>query len=212
VPLDGATTNTHIITYDLIHGGWKLSSIEVRDMADTALNQTTEQMWFQLGTWGTDTVSSGPATGWHAVRANHGNRDPNDGGIVFREDSRAYTLGQIQQKKRWDWLAIEGFSEQATAVVSVLTRRNNDSWLYLGDVTFPKTGGVVIVLGQDALPWESSSNGIFLRKINLADIDPSYTLQIRLTQTNASDASKPTFVNTSIAARVIEQEFDNDTT
>lgn len=212
VPLDGAIRNTHIITYDLFHGSFSLHSIELRDVATTALNQTTDKVWFQLGTWGTDTVSSGPATGWHAVRGFHGNRDPDDSGIVFREDSRGYTMGQIQNKKRWDWLAIEGFSEQATAVVSVLTRRNNDSWVFLGDVTFPKTGGVVVVLGDDALPWESSSNGIFLRKIGLADIDPSYTLQIRLTQTSASDYAKPTFVNTSIAAKVIEQEFDNETT
>jgi len=214
VPLDDATENNYVLSVDLDTGGWAIHTLPVRDLAAGRLDSVDKNdfLYMQANEATADTTpSSAAAVAWHVFRAFDENAytDPGGDSIVYKEDSRGFHFGQIMNEKRWEWLALMGYANNATSPVDVLVKVDNDRWTYVGQLIYEEVGGVKIVLGTDPLPWEGRPNGLALNKLSLSDIDPGFTLQVRLTQTNATDVSRPNFSLLAVAARIIDPVFDN---
>lgn len=209
VPLDGATKNTHVISYDLVTGAWYLNTWDGADLTVARLTQLSERLFMQYGTLTADSVATGSYTGWHVFRGYTGDVDPGGTPVAYTEDSKAYTFGTVDQKKKWTWVGIHAFNENASCPMDVAVRVDNDRWQDVGTVHFPKAGGTAVILGTTPLPWGTLPNGVVFRHLSLEDVQPGYMIQLRLTQTSPSDWSRPTIIQTAIAARPIPHELDN---
>lgn len=212
VPLDGAINNNYIFCLDLITGGWSLFTVGARGLVASTQNQTADQLWLQANTWGTDSVSSGPATGWHVYRTFTGLHFPNEENIDYREESRGFMGQAIQQRKRWDWLCIQGYGLTATCVIQVEAKQDLGDWVWIDEVTFPLAGGVYAILAEDALPWVGEPLSVSTRKVDLTELPPSYVLQYSLACTEATEHGRPVFLSTAIRYSKIDPEFDNEIT
>lgn len=210
VPLDGATKNTHILVFDLIKQRWiGTYTWTVADLTTTNMNETQDVLWIQYNTLRSDTTFTTADLGYHVYRSHTGNIDPNGVTADFREESRAYTFGTLDHKKRWEWLSVHAYNQTATAVIGVDVKVNNDKWVNVGNVTFPPVGGTIVIIGSSRLVWSGLPNGVNSAKLSLADVTPGYMLQTRLTSTSPTDYSVPYFVQTNVAASIIDPEFDN---
>lgn len=212
VPLDGATQNTHIIIYDLINQSFYLSTLKVADLQAMRLNQTADKLWGQYGEWASESHASDTDIGWHTYQLFTGRWNPGTVPVAYDYESRAFTFGALKRKKRWEWFGIMAYNTTATATIDVEAKVDDDRWSTLDSVTFPVAGGTYVILGSTPLPWGSLPNGMHQRKVSLSDLQPGYTLQLRLTQTSVSDTAYPTFIGMSVAAKPLASEFDNTIT
>lgn len=212
VPTDDAPHNNLLLVFDLETGAWYFHTLTCRDLAEIRTGQDEKHyLYAQLNAPTTDTIASNQ-WGFHIFRTfvEGSYRDPNDASIVYKEDSRAFHFNRILNEKRWEWMALQGYANGATSPVDVFAKIDNDRFQYVGQLLFPEAGSVMIVLGEDDLPWEGRPVGLKSQKLSLSDLDPGFTLQIRLTQTSASDYSRPRFSLQAIAARTFDPTFDNE--
>lgn len=212
VPLDGATQNTHILSFDLINGGWYINTLDGVDLVNERLNQNSERLWLQSNQLTADSVATGSGglvTGYHVFQTYTGDVMPGGSPVPYREVSRAYTFGSLDVVKTWDWVSLHAYNLNTTCVMDVWVQVNNDSAYTVGTFVVPPAGGNSIILGATPLPWFSVPNGVHMAKLSLADVPPGYFLQIHLTQTGTSDFSRPTILQTVVAAHPLEPVFDN---
>lgn len=215
VPLDGATENTHILSFDLLGNGWYLNTLDAKDLVTTRLTGTQDNLYLQSNVYSQDTTPTNSGTffaGAHVFRTFTGDVFPGGQAVPFREESKAYTFGSVDQKKRWSWFSLHAYNQNATCVIDVACKIDNDSAVSVGQIVLPPAGGTTIILGSTQLPWHAVPNGIHMRKLGLEDLTPGYMIQMILTQTGPSDFGRPTIVQTAIGARPVAAEFDNEIT
>ncbi len=215
VPLDGAVQNTHIISFDLIGGGWYLNTLDARDLTQARLTQTQERMWLQSNIWTTDTSPTNNGTlfsGYHVFKTYTGDVYPGGRSVPYTEVTKAFTFGTVDQRKKWSWFSLHGYNLNATAVIDVLAKIDNDSAVTVGQIILPPAGGNTVILGSTPLPWQAIPNGVHMRKLSLEDLPPGHMIQMILVQTNPSDFGQPTILQTAINARSVGNEFDNSAT
>jgi len=212
VPMDGATENSHVLTYDLVSDAWFLNDWDAKDFALAQLNQDRVRLMFQNNVFTNDTARSGLVQGWHVFRGYEGEADPGNHPVRYSAETRAYDFGNILQRKKGSWFGILASSPGATAQVNIQYRLDNGLWADLGSLTFPQQSENLITLGVDPLPWGPEGVAIAGRKISLEDLSPFYTLQLRILQTGASDFGPIEFNGFAVAARPIAPEFDNTIT
>ncbi len=213
VPLDGAVVNTHTIVQDLIDGAWYLFDWAAADYVAARLTQTKENLWMQYGDLSTDTVAgSNSVESRHTFQCFVDNRDPSNSPIEWSEESRAYAFGDTTLRKVWEWAGIACLNQTATAVVDVYYSVNNGPYSLAEEspLYFPPGGANFITLGVDPLPWTPEELSINTRKISLADVEPGYYLQLKFV--SSSDFAEPQIVQSMLAARLLDQEFDNSIT
>lgn len=209
VPLDGATNNTHVIMYDMLQGGWYLFSYTVSGL--TAL-RGTETQTYMYGLWNTptsDTTYTTPQDGFHTYRLFYQYTDPDGSPPPWKEHSRAYTFGTLDQKKRWNWFAVQLLNNTYTAAFDISYRIDDGDWFHLKSVVADPIGGWETVLKEDPLPWTKRPARARLMKVNLTDIEPAYSIQFAIGQTAATDYATVQVLQTLVAAEVLEPEFDN---
>lgn len=212
VPLDGATDLTHVLIYNIVQNQWSVRGWTPRAFAVARLSDTRDRLWMQYNAFTTDSNASGYLSGWHVYRCYEGDVDPNGAPVTWQEDTRAFSFGYLENKKRWEWMGIQLANANATCTVDVQYRVDNGAWNPLGSMMFPIEGGQIVVMGVDPLPWTPNEITINGKKLSLADIEPGYTMQFRLVSSSTTEWSHPAVMNVLVAGRPIQSEFDNSIT
>jgi hypothetical protein len=212
VPMDGATENSHVLSYDFINDAWHINTWDAKDFAVARLNQTQDRLLLQNNVNTLDSTASGLTQGWHVFRTYSGGVDPNNEAVKFQMDTRAYGFGSLANRKRWSWFGIHAENDTATSVIDVFYRVDDGDWVFKESVTFPVAGGNLITLGTTPLPWQPQGAAINMRKVGLEDVPVGYLIQFRLGQTSVTDFGHPSILMTAASARVIDPEFDNSIT
>lgn len=202
VPLDSNEENSHTLIFDTRTG----ALIAVEPVAYKAFavgsgidsSSVKRYLYAQGNSSVADCSFTGALTGYHVYRLFDESKTLDPGGqtVTAQEETPAYTFGTLRSKKRWKTfdIMLEGWSG-ATSSVLVEYRPDKSSWTTLGTE----------VVAQ----WSGSNNQLTLRKLGLDDVQPSYTLQFRVT---SSDTSRPSIVYTGVEANVLPDEQDNDIT
>lgn len=212
VPLDGATENTHILSFDFITSAWTIHTWQGKDLATSRLTQTADRLWLQSNIFTTDTTPSTVQSGYHTYRLFSGDIDPGGDPVPYQEDGRAFTFGSLHVRKKFTWFSIHADNPNATTEVDVFVKVDNDSYVLQDTVIFPTANVDIVILAATPLPWTSIPNGVKMRKIGLEDVPPGHMIQFRLGQTSVSDFGRVNFLQTAAAARIIDEEFSNEIT
>jgi hypothetical protein len=207
VPLDGATENSHVLSFDFITGAWYINTWTPKAFTVTTLNQNATHLWMQYNAQTADCSATGVTTAYHVFQNFSGNQDPGGVPVIYQEDSRAFTFDTLKHKKRWRWGSIGVLNEAAdTCVIGIQYNLDNSGWVTLTTMVFG-FATQSIILGVDPLPWEPGEASLRMGKFSLDDVDPGFFLSIR--HLGHSDLSAPTIVHSAIAAEIIPPEFDN---
>lgn len=213
VPLDGAVAPSHTIVRDLVTGAWYLYDWAAACYSRARLTQTSNRLFMQYGNLSTDTVpSSNSVESRHTFLCFIDVRDPSNSPIEIIEESRAYSFGELRVRKQWEWAGVWAFNGSATSVMDAYYSVNNGAFTLAPDspIYFKPGDGITITLGTDPLPWLPSESEMFMRKIDLSTARPGYFIQLKLQ--SQSDYAQPEIVQTMIAARLWDDEFDNEIT
>lgn len=208
VPLDGATTNTHILSLDLTNGSWYLNTWDARDLVTALLTETTLRLWMQSNLSTADCSTTGAFTGYHIFKCFSGYLDPGGAAIQFREDGRGMIpTGNIQDLCNWDWVGITLKNDAgATGALTVLYNIDNAGWVTAGSLTFEATG-YEIYLGDSPLPWQMNATALVTKYLSLADAPPGYTIQIRYVSEDLF--SQPSVLDVVVASLPVGPQIDN---
>lgn len=207
VPLDGATENTHILSFDVITGAWYLNTWKAKSLVVGPLNETQDRLWMQYNTLTSDSAVTGTSTDYHVFKTFTGTIDPGSSPIITREDSRAYAFGDMTRRKTWDHFTLHVRNEgNATALYTILYNVDQKGWITAAtNVAF--AGKEVPILAQTPLPWLASEALVRQFRLDLTKIEPGYFIQMRVL--GQSHASQPIVVETDVSARILDEEFDN---
>jgi hypothetical protein len=213
VPLDGAVENTHVLIFDLQTQAWSITTWDPKTFYVIQLpGDTRDKLYMQYNTLVADCSNTAAYSAYHTYKCFSGLLDPGGEPIIFQEDSRGLNFGGIDKKKRWDWLSIS-FRNNASETCAIGVAYNVDrrGWVTAGSAVFGSiAGGLDTVLGETPLPWGVTIGATRTFKFGLNDIDPGYFIQIRYFGT--SDAAEPVVLDMAVAAKPIEEEFDNSIT
>lgn len=208
VAMDGAVINTHILRYAPATKSWSLIKLGAMDLKEHDLALTQDDLWMQSNIPGNDSSVTGVPTDdpYQVYRVYDGDLDPAAERVVWNEVSRAFIFDEPVARKRWH-KATFMFSSPETSYVEVKTRVDFGDWDTTATFYIPAAQNA-IVLGQDALTWESSSDVIRRKDVSLRDVTPGYNLQVQMTNgTTQSDTGAMTCWLTEIQAEIQEDEF-----
>ena len=201
VPLDGALENTHLLVFDLIRNG---ALIGIEDLACASLEVVKSFegpadrafLFAQYANITTDCSFTGAVSGFNIFKLYDPNSALDPGGVAVsaREDGQAFTVHTFEKKKRWSnfKLMVEPATD-VTGSISVAYSLDSGPFTNIGSQIFEPT----------------TDRRLFLRKIGLEDVEPSYTIQFRV---ESGDTARPSVVYTGVEARIIEDEQDNEIT
>lgn len=210
VPLDGATENTHVISYDITSGAWFLNTWDPKAFVVARLNTSADRLIYQNNFLSTDSTVSGLSAGWHAYRAYAGGLDPSGSAVPYELQTRGYVFDRLELRKKLSWFGLQVSNLNATHIPDIHYRIDNGSWFPLGSMTFPVgSSGSTVVLGQTPLPWTPAEAAVNFRKLGMEDTAPAYIVQFRVFTTNPSDFGMPSILQAFVGGRLIDQEFDN---
>ena len=121
VPLDGATENSHVLSFDVVNQAWYINTWSAKGFAVAALNETSDFLWMQYNTLTADSAVTGTSTDYHVFKSFTGVLDPGGVPVITREDSRAYSYGDTTRRKLWDHFTLQVRNEgNATAMYTIL--------------------------------------------------------------------------------------------
>jgi hypothetical protein len=212
VPLDGATDNTHILTFDFETEAWSVQTWGPKTLVTARLADTQDRMFMQYNTRLADCSNTAAASAYHTYKCYAGLLDPGGAPVVFQEDSRALSFGGIHMKKRWDWLSLSFRNDASeTCVVGLMYNVDRRGWVTAGSAVFGAiAGGLDTILAVTPLPWGVSVGATRTFKFGLSDVDPGYYIQVRYF--GISDLAQPVILDVAMAARPLAPEFDNSIT
>jgi len=211
LPLDGATENTHILQFNMRKPGWRIHTWRSKGLAVTRLNQAQPRLWMQYNQSTLDCSTTAAASGFHLFQLFTTLDDVDSTPVIFRLQTRAFIGNELNLQKRWDHVSVF-FRNDATETMTVALEYNldNSSWVTFASLVAGGQPGAGVVLGETPLPWGLDS-GIFRKlKFTLSDINPGYTLQLRMT--GQSDLGQPIFYNIGISAEMLNDTYDNEIT
>lgn len=207
VPLDGATENTHVLSFDLLTGAWFLQSWRPKAFAVARMTEQQTRLWQQYRDQTGDCSVTGLQTAYHIFKSFSGLLDPSGVPVIYQEDSRQFNFDTFEHKKRWAWGSLSVLNEATvTCVMGLQYNLDNSGWVTLTTAVF----GPSIqdpILGVTPLPWGPGTASFRTVKFSLEDVDPGYMIALRYI--GQSDLSVPTVAKTTLAARPIRTEFDN---
>lgn len=209
VPLDGATENTHVLSFDFLSRHWYLNTWDVKAFSVSRMNEEQPQLWYQSNVQTADCSVTGSFTGYQIFQTGTGLLDPGGIPVIYQEDTRAFTFGGIDRKSAWDNLQLTVLNEAAeTCAMGLLYNIDQRGWITFASAVI---GGVSEdpILGETPLPWGSLSGVIRTFRFSLADVKPSYSIQIRYL--GQSDLSIPTILDLAVGGRPLAPEFDRET-
>jgi hypothetical protein len=211
VPLDGAVENTHILQFNMRKPGWRVHTWAAKALAVTRLNQQQDQLWMQYNSITFDSSTTAAASGYHLFQTFTNLNDVNSVPVIPQIVSRAFIGNNLNLKKRWDHVSVFFRNDASeTMTIALEYNLNNSSWITFASMVAGGELGDGVVLGETPLPW-GIRTGLFRRmKFSLSDINPGYTLQLRMT--GQSDLSQPVFYNFGLVAEMLNDTFDNETT
>ena len=211
VPLDGATENTHLLVFDLQNPGWKVETWSPKALVSTRMTDEVDRLWMQYNTITADCSISSTESSYHIFKAYVGLAEPGGDPVIYDEKTRALSFNDILQKKRWDEMAIS-FRNDATETCTMGIMYNIDhrGWVTAGSAVFGSAPGSEVVMGETPLPWGVNTTAVRVWKMSLADAPPGYFIQLRYFGT--SDLSIPVVLETSVYARPVYRETDNEIT
>lgn len=207
VPLDGATENTHVLSFDMTKPGWRVDTWAPKDMVSARTTESIDRFWMQYNEATGDCSNSGVFDGYHVFKGYTGLLDPSGVPVVYQEDTKAWTHGTISDKKIWDSLTMV-FKNEATetCVMALLYNVDNMGWNTFASAVFGGSPNDP-VLGETPLPWGTTAGVTRTFQFSLADTPPGYHIQIRYA--GQSDLAVPTVFDLAVSARPVHMEFDN---
>jgi hypothetical protein len=207
VPMDGATENTHIISFDLTNGNWYLNTWAARDLVPAILTEQGNRLWMQYVDSTTDCSATGAFDGYHVFRCFDDYLDPDGVAVQIQEDTRAFMPGSIRDKNAWDSVSFSIRNESTeTSLLTVLYNVDQEGWVTAGSLAVAGTVPEV-VLGETPLPWIPKDATMATKHISLADAPPGHEIQIRYVSNDVY--SLPTVLEVAVNAHPIGPEFDN---
>lgn len=210
VPLDGATENNYVISFDTINQGWYLNTWSPKAFVVATVNDTTKQLWMQYNAQTADCSVTDVTTGYNVFKCFSGREDPDGVPVAWRYDTRGMAFGDLQQKKTWDQVRVTFTNEASyTAVLAICYNIDQKGWVTLAScVMGDMIGGQDPIIGETPLPWGYITGAVRTQKFSLADTDPGYEIQIRVVG-GTSDYSQTVVYGVSVGARPCGPEFDN---
>ncbi|MCI0354822.1 MAG: hypothetical protein L0099_07275 [Acidobacteria bacterium] len=209
LPLDGAASLSHVLRYDLVSKGWSLLTYKPRTLHVASLGGQARlfmQNGYRAGDTSVTSADTSATQPFQVYQLFTQSLDPGASSVAFREDSRAFIFGDLDVKKRWDSVSLLVSSEDTSSVVM---QRSVDFGPYETHATFLLSGGAqAVVLGEDALAWQSAPDLLRKRSFGLQDVRPGYALQIRLlTPTGATETGRLSIYQMKVGAFKLQDEF-----
>lgn len=212
VPFDGSASNTHILRYDTITKGWSLFRLGARDIRNADLGAAERFFLQHSARQGDSSVTNAvtDATLPHQVyQLFSGNLDPGAATIEWAVLSKAFALEDFSRQKKWNDFSM-AIDAESTAVVELQTRVNLGAFETAATDTIPPGLGSVI-LGVTPLPWTGAGTTVRQRQYGLADVDPGYFLQMRLSSvTNSSSYGKISVYFQQLGGFIQQRKHESD--
>ena len=213
LPLDGATYNTHVARFDLFSRGWSVHNWSARDLTIFSLAKGQERMFMQYAVTTADCSATGLASpvAYQVYRTYEtGRPDPGPTNIIAVEESRLHIFGEPLKKKRWDAFNMI-VSSTETQWLELQYKVDNGSWAILASEPIPGLAGTII-LGATPLPWNDPGRLLRKKCFSLWDLEPGYSLEIRLsTITGETSAGAPTIFTSEVSAFMLEDRHESET-
>lgn len=209
VPMDGATDNTHVLRFDLFQQSWSLHNWKWRDASIIPFSNE-QRLFFQHMDGTNDCSATGaPDSLPHQVyRAYVGAEDPGGVPVSYKIETRAFSFGDVNIRKRWDELAfIATVPAGETHFPTIVYRSDFRDWTTAASLAI-SVPDVPIILGQDPLPWVAPDQQLIARRIGLQDVDPGRMIQFRIL--GESDYALPSFYELRVKAEAEQEIHDNE--
>jgi hypothetical protein len=218
VPMDGAKDNTHVLRYDIANKAWSLFNWEARALSNFRL-ANEDRLWMlntfpTTDTSVTDGITDVSEAPYQVYSLYNGDIDPSTSITLpkrpgYMEVTKSYQFKQPLVKKRWDSF---GFmvSSGETSFMEIAYRSDQGGWNVLTEAYIKGTSSTVI-LGEDALPWESSEDSVRRQTYSLSDIPPSYGLQFRvMSVSDLTETGRLKVYFTEVKAKLKTDKVEND--
>lgn len=211
VPLDGATENTHILVFDMQNPGWLVETWTPKAMVATRMTDEVDRLWMQYNTITYDCSITGGESSYHMYKTYSGQAEPGGAPVIFQEQTRAISFGDITQKKKWDMMSLTFRNDSAdTCVMGLMYNVDHRGWVTAGSAVFGAVPGGSVTMGETPLPWGVNTTAARVYKLSLTDAPPGYFIQLKYFGT--SDLSIPVVLETAVYARPVHREMDNEIT
>jgi hypothetical protein len=210
LPLDGATSNTHVARYDLFTQAWSLHTWQAHDLRIFQLGDE-ELLYMQYNALAQDCSSTGLAGDpvYQIYRCYDGSLDPGATNILATEESKSYIFQEPFREKRWMDFTMNVASAD-TQALEVAYRVDLGPWTTLATDIIQGAAGSII-LGGSPLAWNDADTLIRKKQYSLLDVEPGYSLDMRLsTITNDTSIGQVTVYLTEVAATLLEDRFESD--
>jgi len=183
IPVDGAAYNNTTIVYDLEKKRWigeyTLNPIDFQCANFDASGEKLFSAWHSA----TSEIVGQATTvtyGIHVFNLLDADSvtDPGSATIEYIEETPAYKFGHLGKRKRWNWLELE-FTPATTTVTIAVYGKIEDQEYHLITYMGIEPNWVYPILPAQ-LPWDLASSAKSIEKVNLMDLEPGKTLQIKL--------------------------------